>query len=215
MTANKYVKNISRHLHCGSKRKKDIQKQLMADIEERIARGESIEDAISQMGTVQEIADSFNENISPTEQKRHRRTKLLKISASIAIIAAIAIFLICQFTPRTHSLSTNGIFLRNKVEVALTQTIRLLDDENYAALQKMATAQMTQHLNKSTIDAAKMPISTNWGRQKAMGTIYIQEVIQMNEHYIISQVNVTYENASVTYTITFDDDMKIAGLYIK
>ncbi len=44
---------------------------------------------------------------------------------------------------------------------------------------------------------------------------YISEVSQINQHYVIGQVTAAYENVSITYTITLDEDMKWAGLYMK
>lgn len=35
------------------------------------------------------------------------------------------------------------------------------------------------------------------------------------EKYVVGQVTVNYENTNVTYTITFDEDLKLAGLYMK
>ncbi len=41
------------------------------------------------------------------------------------------------------------------------------------------------------------------------------EVLQRGKYFAVCQVTVTYENTSVTYTISFDESMKIAGLYMK
>ena len=41
------------------------------------------------------------------------------------------------------------------------------------------------------------------------------EITQMNRHFAVCQVNVSYENVSVVYTITFDENMNVAGLYFK
>ena len=44
---------------------------------------------------------------------------------------------------------------------------------------------------------------------------YATEVIQNGEHYAIAQVTVSYENVNVVYTLTYDADMKLAGLYMR
>ena len=90
-----------------------------------------------------------------------------------------------------------------------------MDDGDYEALQKKATSQMAEVLNADTMEAAKLQVGADWGEQTAAGTIYMQEIVQMNVHYAICQVNVAYENRSVTYTITFDKEMKLAGMYMK
>ena len=63
MDAKKYVNAIAGKIRCNEKKKKEIKKQLMMDIDMRIKQGETLAEIISQMGTVKEIADSFNENI--------------------------------------------------------------------------------------------------------------------------------------------------------
>lgn len=45
----------------------------MIDISLRINQGEKLEDIIAGMGTVQEIADNFNEIISPDEKKIYKK----------------------------------------------------------------------------------------------------------------------------------------------
>ena len=75
--------------------------------------------------------------------------------------------------------------------------------------------QLKSVLTKTTMDSVKEDLSTDWGERTALGSIYSQEVTQKGRHYVICQVNASYENVSVTYTITFDEHMKLAGLYLK
>lgn len=215
MTAEKYVKKILKNVHCSSAKKKDIQKQLLADMEERTSQGEALENVISQMGTVKEVADGFNENISPEEQKSYRRNRGLKIMALVVISIGVLAALVYWMLPKARSIEASSIFSKSQVESAVTETIAMLDDGDYEALQKKATSQMAEVLNADTMEAAKLQVGADWGEQTAAGTIYMQEIVQMNVHYAICQVNVAYENRSVTYTITFDKKMKLAGIYMK
>ena len=41
------------------------------------------------------------------------------------------------------------------------------------------------------------------------------EFIQMRKHLAIGEITVTYENISVTYRLSYDRDMKLAGIYIR
>ena len=43
----------------------------------------------------------------------------------------------------------------------------------------------------------------------------MSEIRQRGQRYAVVQVAVMYENVEVTYTITFDENMKLAGLYMK
>ena len=49
----------------------------------------------------------------------------------------------------------------------------------------------------------------------SFGTMYQAEIKQMGTTCIMTQVNVSYENVSVTYTITLDKDLRLMGLYMK
>ncbi len=64
MTAKQYVNAIVKKIRCDGKKKKDIRQQLLADVNARVSHGETLEDIISKMGGVNEIADGFNETIS-------------------------------------------------------------------------------------------------------------------------------------------------------
>ena len=41
------------------------------------------------------------------------------------------------------------------------------------------------------------------------------ETKQKGNLYAVTQTTVEYENATVTYTISFDRNLKVAGLYMK
>ena len=93
MDAQKYTGAIVRKIKCSGKKKKEIKKQLMMDIEMRMKQGEKLEEIILQMGTVKEIADSFNENISPEEKRRYNKNKVLKNIISIVAVLGVLVLL--------------------------------------------------------------------------------------------------------------------------
>ena len=72
MNAGQYVNAVAKKIRCNGKRKKEIKRQLLTDINMRLEQGEGLEEIISQMGTAQEMADGFNESISQNEQKKYQ-----------------------------------------------------------------------------------------------------------------------------------------------
>lgn len=60
MNERQYVNAIARKVKCSNKKKQEIKKQLLADIAVRTGQGEELQEIMSQMGTVKEIADCFN-----------------------------------------------------------------------------------------------------------------------------------------------------------
>lgn len=215
MTAEKYVKKIIKRIKCGGEKKKEIGKQLLMDIKARLNEGETLENIFLQMGTAEEIASSFNESISLAEQKKYRRNKIVKIVLPIILALAVLAGLVYWMLPKMADIETSDYFSKPEVEETMKETIELLDKGDYSSLQERAIPQLVSSLNKDIIENAKKSIGDNWGGKKQFGKAYIQEIVQRNQHFVIGQITVTYENASVTYTITFDSDMKLAGLYMK
>lgn len=215
MTAKAYVKHIVKKVKCDKKRKRDIEKQLLYEIEERTEAGEELQDILSGMGTVEEIAAGFNEDMSEADRKRYRRGTLVKILVLIVVFLLALITVAAWYLPKVNVIEASSIFTRADVEQKLVDVITLLDEDDYESLQAVSTSRMAGVLTNDYMSAAKQQLSEDFGGRISVGTIYIQEVRQMGKYLAVCQATVTYENISIVYTITFDEDMKLAGLYMK
>ena len=114
MDAKKYVNAIAGKVRCSGKKKKEIKKQLLMDIQTRIEQGESLDEIISQMGTAKEIAESFNENISEKEQKQYGRNKVLKIVIPILAVLAFLLLFLYWMLPKTCDIDQSRYFNREQ-----------------------------------------------------------------------------------------------------
>lgn len=215
MNEKQYVNAIARKIKCGGEKKKEIKKQLLMDIHLRKEQGEQLEEIISHMGTATEIADSFNETISIKEQKRYVRNKVLKIVLPVVAILILLILFVYWILPKSTEIEQSKYFSKEQVEKAMKETIELLDAEAYEDLQKNAIPQMQSILNAETIHSVKEKLSDNWGERKSFGAVYMAEMTQGNQHFAVGEITVTYENVSVTYRLTYDEDMRFAGIYIR
>lgn len=215
MDANKYVNAIARKIKCDGKKKKEIKKQLMTDIHMRMKQGEQLEEIISQMGTIKEIAEGFNENISLEEQKRYARKKVLRTVISIVVVLAFLLLFAYWMLPKSFEIEQSKYFNKEQVESAMKETIEFLDAEDYTALQASAIPQMQTLLDKETMDKAKGMVSDDWGERKQFGAAYMAEVIQGNQHFAVGEITVTYENVSATYRLTYDEEMRLSGIYVR
>ena len=215
MGEKKYVNAVARKLKCDGKRKREIKKQLLADIQMRENQGERLEEIISRMGKAGELADGFNENISVEEQRRYARNKVLKIV--IPTVLAVIFIGMAGFwmLPETVDIEESRVFDKEEVEAAMKETIELLDAEDYDALQKNAIPTMKPLLNAETRENMRRTLSDDWGERKQFGAVYMVEVIQGNSHLAVGEMTVTYENVSVTYRLTYDEDMRFAGIYVR
>ena len=70
-------------------------------------------------------------------------------------------------------------------------------------------------LNAEEMEDAKSLLSDDWGERKLFGAVYMVELIQGNRHYAVGEMTVTYENVSTTYHLTYDQDMRLAGIYMR
>ena len=215
MGEKKYVNAVARKLKCDGKRKREIKKQLLADIQMRENQGERLEEIISRMGKAGELADGFNENISVEEQRRYARNKVLKIV--IPTVLAVIFIGMAGFwmLPKTVDIEESRVFDKEEVEAVMKETIELLDAEDYDALQKNAIPTMKPLLNAETRENMRRTLSDDWGERKQFGAVYMVEVIQGNSHLAVGERTVTYENVSVTYRLTYDEDMRFAGIYVR
>lgn len=215
MTAEAYVKQIIRRVKCDRKRKQDIEKQLLYEIKERVGAGENLQDILSEMGTVEEIAAGFNEGISESERRKYRRKTVAKILVLIVVVLLVLISVAVWYLPKVNDIESSDIFVETEVEQKLVEVVTLLDADDYAGLQAVSTSRMADALNDDYMSAAKQQLSEGFGERIAVGTIYMQEVQQMSQSFAVCQTTVIYENVTVVYTITFDEEMNLAGLYMR
>ena len=215
MDEKRYVNAVARKLKCGGKRKREIKRQLLADMQARENQGERLDDIISRMGKAEEIAEGFNENISAEERKRYARNRVLKIVIPISLALFFLGMAGYWLFPKTVDIGKSRYFDKEEVEAAMKETVELLDAEEYAALQENAIPQMQSLLNAETRESMRKALSDEWGDRKQFGAVYLVEVIQGNRHLAVGEMTVTYENVSVTYRLSYDEDMRLAGIYVR
>lgn len=215
MDEKRYVNAVARKLKCGGKRKREIKRQLLADMQARENQGERLDDIISRMGKAEEIAEGFNENISAEERKRYARNRVLKIVIPISLALFFLGMAGYWLFPKTVDIEKSRYFDKEEVEAAMKETVELLDAEEYAALQENAIPQMQSLLNAETRESMRKALSDEWGERKQFGAVYLVEVIQGNRHLAVGEMTVTYENVSVTYRLSYDEDMRLAGIYVR
>lgn len=216
MNKKTYVKAVGRQLKCSKAQKKEIQKQLESDISAALEQGETLEQVCSRMGTPKELAGEFNENLSEEELKQARRGKFYRITAVI-----IGFFLVLGLAgywllPKSIPIEQSTIFEEEQLENQTIEVISALDEKNYEALQSEYAAEiMKPYLTEEAMEQTKETIGSNWGKQVSLGNKYIAEIHQGWTKYAVVQINVGYENANVTYTLSFNTEYQLIGLYMK
>lgn len=118
--------------------------------------------------------------------------------------------------PKTAVIDNNSIF-NEKVAISQAEMIiDLLNENDYTTIKKQyANVQMKKVINESKISDAKQQVGTDWGAFRSYTSENTVEIDQMSKKFAVVEVVALYENRSVTYTISFDEDMLVAGLYMK
>lgn len=152
---------------------------------------------------------------------RDRLNKQLSWRVVLLIIAIMVAVVILIFTLSNRSIKTQELtwyddtFQKAVVEEEIQTLIKALDEEDYDYAQSIATDKLKPYMEKEQYEKAKAQVSDDWGDFVSMGTIYTGKATQKGKEYAVGQVAVSYENVAVTYNITFDDSMQLAGFFFK
>ena len=216
MSAEKYAKQVAKYLKCSGKRKQEIRKQITSDIKAALEEGKSLEKAVGDMGEPKALAAEFNESFGEAEKKAAGRAKVWKILGIIFVILLLLAMLIWWALPKTRYLSDSKAFSEEPVQERAELILELFNRGDYAALQDYEIEQMQEVMVEETMEQMKaLYIGSDWGEMRNIGNVYLAELSQMGRKYAVVQMTVSYENVNVTYTMTFDEDLKLTGFYMR
>lgn len=215
MKQEEYVKSVIRKLQCSGQKKQDIERELNADIQTAIADGESWEEVETRMGTPEQLAAEFNENLSPQETVKRKRKKGFVIGGIIVGIFVLCILVGYWILPKNYELEKSGVFQKTEVTWQAETIISMLNHDDYEALKEYANSDMQSFLAGDAMEEAKATLGDDLGAYQGYSESYMVEMRQMGKRFAVVQILAEYENRNVVYTITFDEDMKLAGLYMR
>lgn len=213
----KYINDIYKHLELPTNKKKEIKKQLESDISIALENGESMQDIINRMGSAIEIAEDFNNSISPEDKKKMKTKRALTIIGVVVIVFALLGFAVKTFIPSTGTLAESTIFDENQVEEMAKLVATYVGNNDFDSLYDISNDQITSNYNSMTaaIKDAKGQCAPIWGDLVSFGKVYSAEVKQAGHTIAVTQLVATYQNVTVTFTTSFDSDMKVCGLFMK
>lgn len=219
MTKQEYMKQVGKGLECSAAKKSEILKQLDSDIEIGLGEGRELSKILEEMGTPKILAGEFNENLEEKERKsairRKRRKRILCIlGAVLAVLAALA-GLVWWMLPKVRDIEKSKVFDAAQVRSLTEEVIELFSAEEYEALEAQACEELKKALEQTDFSTIRDYISPDWGELRIIGNIYAVEIHERNRVCATAQVNVSYENVNVTYTISFNRQMELYGFYIK
>lgn len=205
----KYIYQIIKKLKCSGKKRREIKRQMLSEMEE------SISDGSYGMGNPVEIAEEFNQSFSAEEKKAYKREKRLKVAGIIALLLFVAAGILWWMLPKQIWLEDSKVFDKAKVQEQAEVVIDYLDEDNYTALQRLSDDKMSGLLKTDGLEQAKKIIGETWGAQKSVGNVYMVELTSRGKKSAIVQMHVEYEKVNVMYTIYFNEQMELEGLWMQ
>ncbi|MGG7209890.1 DUF3887 domain-containing protein [Clostridium baratii] len=109
----------------------------------------------------------------------------------------------------TKKLSSN--FSEEKLKAAAEETINNLNNNKYNEIVNGSTVALKAQLPKDKIKEAWEPLQEHLGKYKEISKISFQEKDGLAVVVAIAQ----YEEGKVQFTLSYDEDMKLAGIYMK
>ncbi len=149
------------------------------------------------------------------ELKEENRKSRNKRIISIAVVLFVVCVGVYWIMPKSFEMGASGAFEREKVEESAGQVIELLNEDDFEGLIEISTEKMQGSIRTGAIESVREEISKDWGECISIGEeSYMTEVKQKGKHMAAIQKVVSYKNVDVIYTISFDKEMKLAGLHI-
>ena len=212
MNKERYMSIFKKSLGCHKEKKNLICEELDADIQEAMKSGESWSEIQKRLGEPHILANEFNENLGV---KKSSMKKKIWISIGIIIVLLVAgFFYISSSIPKVNNIGTSGYFQQSEVERQSLEVIVNLSQRNYQAIHDLSNQELQEALSQERLQSAVNGLGDIGKFEKITSQNYA-EVTQKGEVNVVGELVALYDQRSVTYTISFDKDMKLSGLYMK
>lgn len=224
MNEQSYTKAVAKRLTCSKARRDEFVRDLESDIAASIAEGETWEQVEARMGDPREVAHEFNEGLSDRELaagKKCKRNKVIGIAA-VAVMVVVTILAAAAWwtMPKSAPAGQSAGLAEQEVLARAQEIIALADERDYDALVAMAPESLRQTMTvqqfADAVDGARATVGGgDWGSFVSFGNAYGVELSQKGTTQEYTETVVVYENAVITYTITFDENMRLTNLFMK
>lgn len=214
MTAKKYVEEVGKLLKCRMAKKKEIKRQLLAEINDAVAKGETVDAVLNRMGIPWDYANRYNDRLDKTEWKAAKREKAILIWGIVLLILFLLFAFLYWNLPRWGDIRESTVFQEEQVKAQAEEIIRLYSNDDFEAVNAYMNEDMKTILSAEMLRYTKTEREKDFGALLKFENIEISEANQSGKKYAVVQVEVSYSAVRVTYSMTFDASMKLAGFHI-
>ena len=205
----KYINQIIRKLKCSKKRREEIKRQLISEMDE------GLKDSVQSPGNSVEIEEEFNNSFSEEEKKVYKKEKWMKIVGLVLVLFIVLAGIIWWIIPKQIWLEDSKVFDVNAVEAQAEAVVDYFGKDDYESLKEISDDKMREFLNTHDLESDKVLIGEDWGEQESVGKVYMVELTQRGRKSAVVQMHVQYEHANVMYTISFNRDMELQGFWMQ
>ena len=101
------------------------------------------------------------------------------------------------------------------VEQHVMATIDRFEKDDIAGLQREATLDLRLHLTAEQVTGAKAEFAPKWGPRGAVGKPLMTAGKEGDKWYVICELAVGYKATAVVYRLSYDENMKLAGFFVR
>ena len=101
------------------------------------------------------------------------------------------------------------------VEQHMMATIARFEREDITALQLEATQELRPHLTAAQVTGAKAEFVPKWGARTGVGKPLMTAGKEGGKWYVVCEIAVGYKATAVIYRLTYDENMKLAGFFVR
>ena len=101
------------------------------------------------------------------------------------------------------------------VEQHVMATIDRFEKDDIAGLQREATLELRPHLTAEQVTGAKAECAPKWGARGAVGKPLMTAGKEGDKWYVICELAVGYKATAVVYRLSYDENMKLAGFFVR
>lgn len=217
MNERSYTKAVAKRLACSKARRDEFVRDLEADIAAARETGEPWEQIERRMGDPRQLAAEFNADLPATERAAGKKRKRIKI---VGIVAAVVVVLIASLAAATwwvlpHQGAVEQVPESDPTVALAQEAVRYLGEGENDKLRALSNDAMAAALTDEFIEQTRGAIAQGeWGSLESFGTAYKAEVVQMGQSGVVVQMAGVFENVSINFIVSFDDNNKMSGLHL-
>lgn len=214
MNKEKYIRTVLKNIKCSKNDKEKIKTDLESDIQIALENGETWEQIEKRLGTPFEYSLELNDEFGYPSKNKSKKNLIIGILIGVVTIIAIIVIAFNYFIPKTYPIDNSDIFKENEVKDRIELVIEYLNNDDFDSMKAISSKEMEPYISDEEIGKAMNSLG-DVGEYKQIISQEYYEVTARGDTMAVCQVVTLYEKRSITYTISFDENMKLAGLYMK